>query len=321
VSEPLGFLGVGEDDRALCLGDLGAGDLSLGRLRADGGLADLGVDLLVEGLEGGNLRLGEGGVPLAELLLVAVLVLLLEAVHVALDVSTEDVVSVLLGVVRAAGLALLNDGLSALAGLSLLLVEVVAGESLGVVGHVDAAVDGSLEGTEDAVSGGGSHQADVEEGAEGALVLVDALLVDVEELAVSGLDTLVEVVQLDLGQQSSREEEAGGVGGGVVGETSLEPELSEVLGVGLAEDSVALDGGVDDLGDDLGVGSADAQSVLLGLVLVLVLLNEAATGLVVGLSLSSASVLDLVSGEVSGGLDCLDEGHVDDELLNNNNFD
>ena len=85
--------------------------------------------------------------------------------------------------------------------------------------------------------------------------------------------------------------------------------MSEILGVSLAEDLIALDGGVDDLDDDSGVGSSDAESVLLGLILILVLLDKSSSCLVVGLSLSSPSVLDLISGEVRSCLDSLNEGH------------
>jgi hypothetical protein len=163
---------------------------------------------------------------------------------------------------------------------------------------VDATVNCTLEGTEDSVTGGGSDETNIEESAEGASVLIDALVVDVEELAVGSLNTLVEVSHAEVGEESSGDEETGGVRGGVVGETSLETELLELLGVSFAENSIALDGGVDDLDDNLGVGAADAESVLLGLVLVLVLLDESPSCLVVGLSFSSSPVLNLISGEV-----------------------
>ena len=78
----------------------------------------------------------------------------------------------------------------------------------------------------------------------------------------------------------------------------------------MSKDSIALNGGIDDLNDDAGVGSPDAQSVLLGVVLVLVLLDESSSGLVVSLSLASASELDLISGVVRSGLHGLDECHV-----------
>lgn len=309
VSLPILALGVGLDENTLSLGDLladGGGLLDLSTL---GSLSDLSVCLLVEGLEGGSLCLGKSELPLAELLLESVLVLLLEDVHVGLDVGTEDVVSVLLGVVSASGLALLDDGLASLARDGFLLLEVVAGESLGVVGHVDATVNSTLEGTEDSVTGGGSNETNIEESAEWASVLVDALVIDVEELAISSLNTLVEVSHTEVGKESSGDEEAGSVSGGVVGKTSLNTVFLELKGVSGAEDSITLDGGVDDLDDDSLVSAADAESVLFRLVLVLVLLDQSAASLVVGLSFSSSPVLDLVSAEVSGGLDSLDEGH------------
>lgn len=66
-----------------------------------------------------------------------------------------------------------------------------------------------------------------------------------------------------MGKESSSEEETCGVGSSVVGKTSLKTVSSELLGVSLAEDSITLDGGIDDLSDDLLVGSSNAESVLL----------------------------------------------------------
>lgn len=311
LSEPLLVLGVLLDELTGSLLDLLSDGCLLLSLDSVGVLSDLSVNLLVESLAVGGLCLGEACLPLGELLLEEILVLLLKEVHVGLHVVAKDVVSVLLGVVGAVGLALLDDLLASLSGGGLLLLEVVAGESLGVVGHVDAAVNCTLEGTEDSVTGGGSHETHVEESAEGSLLFVDSLgAVDVEELAVSSLNTLVETVKLEVLEESTGDEEAGGVGGGVVGETGLETESLELLGVSLSEDSIALDGGVDDLNDDAAVGSSHAQSVLLGVVLVLVLLDESSSRLVVSLSLASASELDLISRVVRSGLHGLDECHV-----------
>lgn len=310
LSEPLLVLGVLLDELTLSLGDLLSDGCLFLDLDSVGVLSDFSVNLLVESLGVGSLSLGEAGLPLGELLLEEILVLLLEEVHVGLHVVAENVVSVLLGVVDASSFALLNDGLASLSSSLLLLLEVVAGESLGVVGHVDATVNCTLEGTEDSVTGGGSNETNIEESSEGALLIVDFLLVDVEELAVGSLDTLIETVKLEVLEESSGDEETGGVGGSVVGETSFETECSELLGVSLSEHSVALDGRVDDLDDDAGVGSSDAESVLLGVVLVLVLLDQSSSGLVVSLSLASASELDLESGVVRSGLHGLDECHV-----------
>ena len=278
LSEPLLVLGVGLDEVTLTLGDLLADSSLLGGLNSLRSLSDFGVDLLVESLEGGNLSLGKVGFPAGELLLEGVLVVLLQSVEVGLDVGTEDVVSVLLGIVNAANLALLLDSLASLSSDSLLLLEVVAGESLGVVGDVDTAINSTLEGTEDSVTGGGSNETNIEESSEGTSVLIDALLVNVEEFTVSSLNTLVDVIQAELGEESSGEEETSGVGGSVVGKTSLETELLELEGVSLGENLITLDGGVDNLDDDSSVGPSYGQSVLLGVVLILVLLDESSSG-------------------------------------------
>ena len=171
------------------------------------------MNLLVESLGVGSLRLGEASLPLGELLFEEILVLLLEQFHVGLDVVSENVVSVLLGVVGAGNLALLDNLLASLSCGSLLLLEVVAGESLGVVGDVDATINSTLEGTEGSVTSGGSNETNVEECSEGALLFVDSrlLLVDVEELTVSSLDSLVETVKLEVLEESSGNEETGGV--------------------------------------------------------------------------------------------------------------
>ncbi len=268
------------------------------------------MDLLVESLEVADLSLGEASLPLGELLLELVLVVLLEEIVVGLDVGTEDVISVLLSVVSTGSLALLSDGLASLTGGDLLLLSVVAWESLGVVGDVNSTINSTLEGTEDSITSGSSNKTNIEESLEGALVLVNTLLIDIEEFTVSFLNTLIEVVETKLGQESSGDEETGGVGGGIVGKTSLETESLELSGVSLSEDLITLDGSVDHLNNDSAVGSSNAESVLLGIVLVLVLLDKSSSGLVVSLSLSSPSELDLISGVVSVTLEDLDETHV-----------
>lgn len=68
-------------------------------------LSDVSVEFLIEGFEGGNLVLGKSKFPLAELFLVSVFIFFLEQVHVCLDVLTEDVVSVFLGIEDTCGWA------------------------------------------------------------------------------------------------------------------------------------------------------------------------------------------------------------------------
>lgn len=265
-----------------------------------GALSDIGVQLLVDSFEGGGLGLGEGGVPLAELLLESVLVFLLEVVHVALNVETIDVISVFLGIVGALSFSLFDD-LASLSSLGLGLLEVISGESLGVVGHENTSINSTLESSENSVSSGGSNETNIKEGLEGSSVL-DPLFVDIKVLSISGFNTLVEIVHAQFGEQSSGEEETGGVGSSVVGETAVDSESSELEGISLSNDLVALDVGSNDLGDDSSVGSSHNKSVLLGVVLVLILLDKSSPGVVVGLSFSSTSVLNLESLEVSSGL-------------------
>ena len=213
LSEPLLVLGVLLDELTGSLSDL-LSDWSLPlnhhSIRV---LSDLSVNLLVESLNVGDLCLGEGSLPLGELLLEEILVLLLEEIHIGLDMVAENVVSVLLSVVGSVGLALLNGLLASLSGDSLLLLEVVAGESLGIVGHVNTTVNCTLEGTENSVTGSGSNETDVKESSERSLVLVDGILssVDIEKLAISSLNTLVEIVKLEVLEESSGNEETGGV--------------------------------------------------------------------------------------------------------------
>lgn len=65
------------------------------------------------------------------------------------------------------------------------------------------------------------------------------------------------------------------------------------MGVGGHEDLVTTNLRADDLSDDVAVGEADDKSVLGRTILVLGLGNQALAGIVVGLSLPPALVLDL----------------------------
>lgn len=162
-----------------------------------------------------------------------------------------------------------------------LVLEIVAGVALVVVGDVEATIDSTLERGEHAGSGGGAHEADVEEALER---LALALRLDVEILAdVVGV-TLVRLREVVLGKEATSAEKSGGVGGGIVGEASLHAELRELVRVRRADGHVSLDGGVDHLADHIAVGEADGEPVLGGVVLVLVLEDQALAGVVVRLA-------------------------------------
>lgn len=69
------------------------------------------------------------------------------------------------------------------------------------------------------------------------------------------------------------------------------------MGIGSHEDLVAADLRTHDLGNDVAVGESDDEAVLGRIVLVLGLGGQALAGVVVGLALAAALVLDLVPPE------------------------
>lgn len=138
---------------------------------------------------------------LAELALVRVLVLLLEGAHVVGDVLTEDVGAVNLGV-------------------EALVLGAVAREALHGVRDVEATVDGALHGTEDASSGGGAGQTNVQVATERSRTVIG--LLDQVLLAGHIGTTSVQRVQAELLQDAAGNQQTGAVSGSIVGQTNLE---------------------------------------------------------------------------------------------------
>lgn len=97
------------------------------------------------------------------------------------------------------------------------------------------------------------------------------------------------------------------VDGRVVGQTDLDAESGELVSISSSNDDITLDLGVEDLADDVGIGDADNEAVLGSVVLVLVLDDQALASIVISLSLTAATILDLVAFEVSFILLDLDE--------------
>jgi len=81
------------------------------------------------------------------------------------------------------------------------------------------------------------------------------------------------------------------------------------VGVCGSEDDIGVKSRVDDLSNHVLVGEADDKAVLGGVVLGLVLSDEALTGIVVGLTLTATFVLDLEALEVGLALDNTKESH------------
>ena len=119
--------------------------------------------------------------------------------------------------------------------------------------------------------------------------------------------SLVDVIESNLLEETAGTEKTGAVGGGVVLQTNGKSVSAELSGLSLAEDAISIDQGVSDLADNLGVGETDNKTVLRRLVLVLVLGTQSLSLAVVGLTLASASELDLITREVRLTLSLLNE--------------
>lgn len=255
----------------LLLGLLGTGTLNL----LEGVLTDGGVSVAVELLDLASLNAVLD--VLAELAVVALLIIIGKTLHVLGDVTTVDV---------------LAEGID----VELLSLLVVAGEAALGVGDEDTTVGGTLHGGEDTGTGGGTGKTDIKEnleGTAGALVGLGGLSDGV--LAISLLDTGELLVKAELLQGTAGKEQTGGVGGSPVGQTVLDAIGLELVGVGGGENLVTGELRVDDLGDDVAVGEADHQAVLGGVVLVLGLGDQTLTGVVISLSLTATAVLGLVA--------------------------
>jgi len=244
--------------------------------------------------------------PLGELLLKSISTLLLERVVVVLDGLTEDVGDVLLGVEGGSLGGLLLSLLTTLVGLNFLLDNLEAWEALLVVWDEETTVGGTLHGTEDTVTGGGADETDIKVGLEWlSLKVLVHNVVDITVNLSVGLN-----VDLQLLEETAGQEETSSVGTSVGGETGGNTVLLELGGLSSAHGLVTSDGGEDNLAQDALVGAADAESVLLGVVLVLVLDAKTLTGLVVGLSFAAATELSLVSAAVGVALEDLNEWHI-----------
>lgn len=249
--------------------------------------SDGGVALLVHGLDTGvSDTVGD---VLGELSLVGILIITLQSLHVVGNVQTHDVLSVDISVVFT-----ISESWESLGAIEskntnkspLVIYEKTEKKGWIVaipVWDVQATIDGSLEGSEKLGTSGGSLETNVQETLEGSWLSVDILDV---VLGTSGLlDSGVDAVQLELLQQTSGEQETGGVGGSVVGQTNLDTVSWQLVGVGVADAHVTLDAGVGDLACHVLVGEADDESVFWSVVLALVLDDQALAGIVVGLCL------------------------------------
>merc|ERR1711990_685209 len=147
-------------------GDLGSCSLlGLGRVLSDGGVG--GLVEIAEGFASESLG------PLGELFLEAGRVVSFKIVIVGLNVATEDVLEVSLGIGASLGLGLLLLSTALLAANILLgLLPAEAREAVVVMGHVEATITGTLHGSENSVTGGGADKTNIKVGLEGSAGLV-----------------------------------------------------------------------------------------------------------------------------------------------------
>jgi len=213
-SDPLLTLAVLLDEHWLGLQSLADGSLFASNFLVYGGLADGVMSLLVQIFELGHLGGSEGLFPVAELLLEPLLVFLLEGVVVGFNVGAEDVFFMYLIVENLLWLLDL-DNLSAFATFSLGFLETEAWEALNVVGHEEATVTSSLEGTEDTVSGGGADKTDIEVAFEWSAV-TNVVVYGIKFSINFGV-TLVHISHALGGQQSASNQESSAVSSRVVG--------------------------------------------------------------------------------------------------------
>lgn len=162
-----------------------------------------------------------------------------------------------------------------------LLVE--SGEALLRVRNVQAAVDGAFHGGKNFGSGGGATETDIKARLEG---VSPVLLVKFHRVDAEG------------GQAATRTQQPSAIGSGIVGQTDGDAVAGKFVSICRGEDQVSLDLCIDNLADDVGIGQADDQAVLGGVVLCLVLDYKALTSIVVGLAFAASAVLDLETLEV-----------------------
>jgi len=248
---------------------------------------DGGVSLLVHGLNAIS-RDAIGDV-LGELSLVGVVVILLQVLHVVGNVQAKNV-------------------LAENVRLELLLVGVVAWEALGAVWHVKTTVSSTLHGAKDLGTSGGTRKTDIQVALEGAWLAIDVLNVVLD--AVGFLRARVHLVQVELLEKTASEQQASSVGRCVVGKTHLDAEAWQLVRIGSGQDDVSLNASIRNLACDVFVGKSNHQTVLGRVVLVLLLQNQALSGIVVSLSLSSPLELDLETLEVSFVFNNFNIGHL-----------
>ena len=136
-------------------------------------------------------------------------------------------------------------------------------------------------------------------------------------LAVGLSDTLVLISHLKGGESAASEKKTSGISRSIVGNTNIlgQAVFGKLVGIRGAKHPVALEVRRNNLRSDVAVAEADDHAVLRSVVLVAVLDNEAATGIIVRLAITSPAELHLKPLEVRPGLQHFNERHLSRVLI------
>ena len=238
--------------------------LTLVLVLLEGILTDGGVSLGVEFFQ--PVRLEVVVNVLAELRLVAFLIVVGQSLHVLSHMTTKDV---------------LAEGV----GIEFLAFLVVSRETLLVVGDVETTIRGSLQSTKDTGTSRGPVESNIKESLEWSTSLAILTLSSLGELvlSVSFLNTSKVLVEVEFLESTAGEQETSGVGSRPVGQTVGDAISLELVSICSNKDLVTSEFGSHELTNDITVGEADDESVLWGVVLVLGLRDQSLSCIVIGL--------------------------------------
>lgn len=197
-------------------------------------------------------------------------------------------------------------------GAELFALGVVSRETFGGVRDVDATIRSALHHTEHSSTSGSASQANIEEGPESTWLVLNIL--GEELLASHFLSSLVDRIQLVLLQQlkantdmiemsgnpvknertyPTGQKQTSAVGSSIIGQANFHTEAWKFVGIGGTHHHITLDLGVRNLADDVFVGETHNQTILRGVVFVLVLNNQSSTSIVIGFSLFGTKEITL----------------------------
>jgi hypothetical protein len=209
-----------------------------------------------------------------------------------------------------------KDALTVHVSIILLRITIITRETLFGVGDVKTSIGGTLECAEDAASSRGGFASNIEEGTEGAFVLVNFIYkvsgfshLSLDNISVNFGVALINIIQTNLLEQTTGTKQSGAVRGGIVLKTDLKSITGQFVRTGGSQNAIAIDETVHNLTDDLLVGETHNETVFGRLVLVLGLAAETLTLTVVGASFATTAKFDLEALVVRFGFGYFDKHH------------